>query len=197
MRPKRIPTIRSRLILLVMACLIPATLMVVALLAYDYRQDRERLIEDSKATARAIMSAVDRDMAGMQATLLGLATSPQFASDDLAAFYDQAQEVLKAKKANNIVVYDRIGRQLLNTLRPFSSELPPATNPPLLNVFNTGRPVTADLYWGPVGQEFVLVVAVPVFRDHAVIYALAAAVWPERLADILTAAFSGSNRYDF
>jgi hypothetical protein len=35
MRPKRIPTIRSRLILLVMACLIPATLMVVALLAYD------------------------------------------------------------------------------------------------------------------------------------------------------------------
>jgi hypothetical protein len=48
-----------------------------------------------------------------------------------------------------------------------------------------------------VRQEFVLVVAVPVFRDHAVIYALAAAVWPERLADILTAAFSGSNRYDF
>ena len=76
MRPKRIPTIRSRLILLVMACLIPATLMVVALLAYDYRQDRERLIEDSKATARAIMSAVDRDTAGMQATLLGLATAP-------------------------------------------------------------------------------------------------------------------------
>src|SRR5258707_15274875 len=94
MRAKRIPTIRSRLILLVMACIIPASLMVVALLAYDYQQNRERLIEDSMATARAIMSAVDRDMAGMQATLLGLATSPQFASNDLSGFYDQAQEVL-------------------------------------------------------------------------------------------------------
>jgi diguanylate cyclase (GGDEF)-like protein len=186
MRAKRIPTIRSRLILLVMACIIPASLMVVALLAYDYQQNRERLIEDSMATARAIMSAVDRDMAGMQATLLGLATSPQFASNDLSGFYDQAQEVLKAQKADNIVVFDRTGRQLFNTLRPFGSELPPVTNPALLQVFKTRRPVTADLYWGPVRQEFVLVVAVPVFRGDTMIYALAAAVWPERLAEILT-----------
>jgi hypothetical protein len=66
MRAKRIPTIRSRLILLVVACIAPASLMVVALLSYDYHQDRARLVQDSTATARAIMSAVDRDMAGMQ-----------------------------------------------------------------------------------------------------------------------------------
>jgi len=186
MRAKRIPTIRSRLILLVMACIIPASLMVVALLSFDYQQDREHLIQDSMATARAIMSAVDRDMAGMQAALLALATSPHLASDDLSAFYDQAQEVLKTQKTDNIVILDQKGQQLLNTLRPFGSKLPSDTNPALLQVFKTGRPVTADLFWGPVRKEFVLVVAVPVYRGDTVIYALAAAVWPERLFGLLT-----------
>jgi hypothetical protein len=90
MRARRIPTIRSSLVLLVMACIVPASLMVVALLWYDYRQDRERLVQESTATARAIVSAVDRDLAGMQAALQALATSRHLASDDLAAFYGQA-----------------------------------------------------------------------------------------------------------
>src|ERR1700722_15246596 len=124
MRAKRIPTIRSRLILLVVACIAPASLMVVALLSYDYYQDRARLVQESTATARAIMSAVDRDMAGMQAALLALATSPHLASDDLSAFYDRAQQALKTQKADNIVVLDPSGQQLLNTLRPFGRKLP-------------------------------------------------------------------------
>jgi len=185
MRAKRIPTIRSRLILLVMACLIPASLMVLASLAYGYQQDREHLIQDSMATARAIMSAVDRDMAGMQAALLALATSPYLASNDLSAFYGQAKEVLKTQKTDNIVLLDQKGQQLLNTLRPFGDRLPSDTNPALLRVFKTGRPVTADLFWGPVRKEFVLVVAVPVYRGDTVVYALAAAVWPERLSGLL------------
>jgi diguanylate cyclase (GGDEF)-like protein len=186
MRLKRIPTIRSRLTLLVMACIIPASLMAVALLWFDYHQDRARLIQDSTATARAIMSAVDRDMAGMQAALLALATSPHLASDDLAAFYGQAKEALKTQKTDNIVLLDSNGQQLLNTLRPFGSKLPSDTNPALLQVFKDGRPVTADLFWGPVRKEFVLVVAVPVYRGGTVVYALAAAVWPERLSGLLT-----------
>jgi diguanylate cyclase (GGDEF)-like protein len=186
MKAKRIPTIRSSLVLLVMACIIPASLMVVALLSYDYHQDRERLVQESTATARAIMSAVDRDMAGMQAALLALATSPHLASEDLSAFYEQAKEVLKTQKTDNIVLLDRTGQQLLNTLRPFGTKLPSDTNPALLQVFKTGRPVTADIFWGPVRREFVLVVAVPVYRGDTIIYALAAAVWPERLSGLLT-----------
>src|SRR5450432_3808797 len=146
MRLKRIPTIRSRLTLLVMACIIPASLMAVALLSFDYHQGRARLIQDSTATARAIMSAVDRDMAGMQAALLALATSPHLASDNLAAFYGQAKEALKTQKTDNIVLLDSRGQQLLNTLRPFGSKLPSDTNPALLQVFKDGRPVTADLF---------------------------------------------------
>ncbi len=182
---KCIPTIRSRLILLVMACTIPIFLMVVALLAYDYHEDSERLTETSTATARAIMSAIDRDLAGMQAALLALSTSPYLVSDDLAAFYGQAQEVLKTQKSDNIVLLDHTGQQLINTLRPFGSKLPSATNPTLRQVFATGQPVVADLFHGPVRAEYVLTVAVPVFHGDAVAYALVAAVWPERVGRLL------------
>jgi diguanylate cyclase (GGDEF)-like protein len=182
---KCIPTIRSRLVLLVMACTIPTFLMVVALLAYDYNEDSERLTENSTVTARAIMSAVDRDLAGMQAALLALATSPHLATDNLAAFYDQAQDVLKLQKSDNIVLLDAKGQQLINTLRPFGSKLPNTTNPALRQVFETGAPVIADLFHGPVRGEYVLTVAVPVFHGDTVAYALVAAVWPERVARLL------------
>jgi hypothetical protein len=178
MRARRIPTIRSSLVWLVLACIVPASLMVVALLWYDYHQDRERLIQESTATARAMVSAVDRDMAGMQAALLALATSPYLASDDLAAFYGQANEVLKRQRSDNIVLLDPNGQQLINTLRPFGSKLPSDTNPALRDVFKTGRPVIADIFFGPVRREFVLAVAVPVYRGDTVVYALAAAIWP-------------------
>jgi diguanylate cyclase (GGDEF)-like protein len=186
MRARRIPTIRSSLVWLVLACIVPASLMVVALLWYDYHQDRERLIQESTATARAMVSAVDRDMAGMQAALLALATSPYLASDDLAAFYGQANEVLKRQRSDNIVLLDPNGQQLINTLRPFGSKLPSDTNPALRDVFKTGRPVIADIFFGPVRREFVLAVAVPVYRGDTVVYALAAAIWPERLSGLLT-----------
>ena len=182
---KRIPTIRSRLVMLVTACSIPAFLMVAGLLAYDYHEDAERRIQNSTATARAIMSAVDRDQAGMHTGLLALATSPYLASDDLAAFYAQAQGALKTQKTDNIVLLDPSGQQLMNTLRPFGSKLPNATNPMLLKVFKTGKPVTADLFFGPVRNEYVLTEAVPVFHGDTIVYALAAAMWPERLASLL------------
>jgi diguanylate cyclase (GGDEF)-like protein len=180
------PTIRSRLILLVMACTIPAFLMVVALLAFNYHEDSERLIENSTATARAIVSAIDRDQAGMHSALLALATSPYLAADDLAAFYAQAQGALKTQKTDNIVLLDPSGQQLMNTLRPFGSKLPNATNPMLLKVFKTGKPVIADLFFGPVRNEYVLTEAVPVFHGDTIAYGLAAAMWPERLASLLT-----------
>ena len=143
MRARRIPTIRSSLVWLVLACIVPASLMVVGLLWYDYRQDRERVVQESTATARAIASAVDRDLAGMQAALLALATSPYLASDDLAAFYQQANELLKQQNTDNIVLLDAKGQQIINTLRPFGSTLPAATNPALRQVFKTGQPAVA------------------------------------------------------
>jgi diguanylate cyclase (GGDEF)-like protein len=187
MKTDRIPTIRTRLLLLVMACLIPASLMVVALISYNYQQDRARRVKEAMATARAIASAVDRDLGGMQAALLALATSPHLASDDLAAFYKQAKDVLKTQAADNIVLVDRTFQQRLNTFRPFGSELPAERNNPWLQqVFNTAKPVTSDIFLGPVTRKPLITVSIPVYRGDTVVNVLGGAILPERLSALLT-----------
>lgn len=185
MRADRIPTIRSRLILLVVACILPAALMVAGLITHDYYRGRQELTRVSLGTARAIVSALDRDLAGVQAALIALSTSPSLTSDDLFSFYDQAQDVLKSQKANNILLFDQTFQQRLNTLRPFASKLPFITNPELQGVFKTGQPVTTSLYAGNVAKQPIIAVAVPVQRGGTAIYVLAAAILPERLSALL------------
>jgi diguanylate cyclase (GGDEF)-like protein len=186
MKAKRIPTIRSRLILLVMACIVPAWLMAVGLLLHNYHQDRARLVQESMATARAVMSAVDRELAGAQAAMFALATSPHLDSNDLAAFYDQAMEVLKTQNAFNILLIDPAYQQRLNTLRPFGSKLPSGRDPWLEQVFRTGRPVITHVFKGPVAGKLLLGITTPVLRGDKVIYILGASIVPERLAELLT-----------
>jgi diguanylate cyclase (GGDEF)-like protein len=186
MKPKLLPTIRSRLIMLVLACIVPASLMVVGLISYTYHQDRKQLIQGSMATVRAMMSAVDKDLAGVKTALLTLATSPHLTSNDLSAFYEQAQEVLQIQQANNILLIDPTFQQRLNTLRPFGSELPSITNPTIQQVFKTGQPVVTDLYLGNVAKQPIIAIAVPIFRNGKVAYVLAAAILSQRLSELLS-----------
>ncbi len=186
MKIARIPTIRSRLLLLAMACIIPASLAAVALISYNYHQGRAQLVRESMGTARAMMSTVDRDLAGMQAALFSLATSPHLASDNLAAFYGQAKDVLKTQHADSIFLLDPTFQQRLNTLRPFGSEPPPRVDSGLRQVFQTGRPVMTDIFFGPVAKKHLIAVGVPVFRGDKVIYVLGASVLPDVLSRLLT-----------
>ena len=186
MRLEGLPTIRSRLILLVMACVLPAAVMVGVLISYNYHQGRAALIQASMATARAMMSAVDSDLAGVRAALFALATSPHLTSTDLAAFDEQARDVLKTLNVYNILLIDRTYQQRVNTLRPFGSKLPAGADPWLQQVFKTGRPVTPDLFFGPVAQKPLLAVAIPVIRGDTVLYVLGASILPERLVGLLT-----------
>lgn len=186
MQAGRLPTIRSRLIMLVLACIVPATLMVLGLIAFNYRQDRKQLVQVSMATARAMVAAVDKDLEGVQTALLTLATSPHVSSDNLAAFYLQAQEVLRIQQANNVILVDPSFQQRLNTLRPFGSDLPSITNPTIQMVFKTKHPVVTDLYMGAVAKQPIVAVAVPIFRSGEVAYVLAAAILSERLSELLS-----------
>jgi len=186
-RSRTAPTIRSRLALLAFACIVPAGLAVVTLLAYNYEKDRESLVRDSIATARAMTFAVDRDLAGVQAALKALATSPALASDDLASFRVQAEDALKDLNANNIVLIDQNGHQLLNTLAPIGALLPTTGNPPQLKaIFDADRPVVTDIFIGRVTGRPVIAIGVPVHRGGKVVYSLNAGIWPDRLARVLT-----------
>lgn len=180
------PTIRSMLFWLVTACVLPASLMAIALVVYNFQRGQAQVLSDSLGAARAMTAVVDRDVASAQAALFALSTSPFLSTNDLAAFYGQAKEALRDQAVANIVLIDAAGREKINTLKPFGAPLPTKGIPqPLLDIFATGQPAITDLFQGPVTGAPVVAVAVPVRRNGEVIYILGAGILPERLAVIL------------
>lgn len=179
-------TVRFWLALLVTASILPLSLVAAWLLYLDYKHQRERLVRDSVATARALVSAVDRELAGVRMALVALASSPYLAADDLARFHAQAAEVERNLRAGNVVLIDAKGQQRINTLRPFGSPLPEERNATLRGVARTGEAAITDLFSGAITARPLVAIAVPVVRDGAVAYVLAAGIWPDQLAGILT-----------
>ena len=188
MKTKRAPSIRSKLALLVMACVVPATLMTVLLIVHDYQRAREQLLLNSLHTARAMMSTVDRDLASIESSLVALATSPHLASNNLHAFYDQAQDVLKNRTDKddiNIALLDISGKQLINTRRPFGAPLPTQSQyPGLKAIYENGQTVISDLFIGQVTLTPLLVIGVPVPGAKNQ-YNLNAGIFPERFEQLL------------
>lgn len=187
MKSGRIPTIRSRLVLLVFACVVPATLVAVALITYNYQRERVRLVRDSIATARTMVQEVDRELSSIALAAEILSTSPELKSGDVRGFYAHAQSAVSREIGDNVVLSDATGQQLINTVRPLGEQLPRHGNPAQLSkVFETGRPVISDVYLGGVLKRPVMSIDVPVIRDGKVIYNMSIGLLPERFVKLLT-----------
>jgi hypothetical protein len=182
-----VPRRAARLAFVVGACVVPATLIAILLIGYDYyHRERDRLMRDSMTTARALMAAVDAELAGVRSALLALATSPHLSSANLAAFHAQAQAALKDQSFANIVLIEENGRQVVNTFRRFGEPLPASGNPPeLQRIFQTGEPVITDLFIGPLVQQPFIAIGIPVRRDGKIRYSLNGGVDPRKLSSLL------------
>lgn len=178
--------IRSRLVLLVMACVVPAALMALVLVSHLYGRERERFVVDSLATARAMVQAIDRELASVSMAAEVLSTSPYLLSGDMAGFYSQAMSVVRRQIGHNVVLSDATGQQLVNTLMALGEPLPHHGNPLQLRmVFETGRPVLSDVYIGQVLKRPLMSVDVPVFQNGKVVYDLSIGIQLDRLAKLL------------
>jgi PAS domain S-box-containing protein len=111
--------------------------------------------------------------------------------DDLNAIY-------------NILLLDRDGRHIVNTLAPPGTEQPPlgaiggarfgaadgthfGPAEAVAHVVETGQVFVTDLVWGPVAQRPIVAVIRPVFRDGAVVGVLGATLLPQHFGEILRA----------
>lgn len=182
----RSPSIRSRLALLIVGCLTPALGLTALLIYYDYHRAQEQLVRNSMMTARAMASVIDSDLASIISSLHSLATSPYLSSRDLAAFDRQARDVLRHQMGDNIVLSNFVGKQYINTLRPYGDTLPQRNIPtPLKKMTETGEPTISNLFVGPVFHRPAIAVGVPVHHDGKYIYSLSTGIFAERFARIL------------
>jgi PAS domain S-box-containing protein len=182
-------SIRSRLITLVFASLLPVLVFAAVMLVLVERQQRTLLERSYRETARALTVAVDRELMSSVFALEALATSHHLDGGDLRSFYDQAQRMVGALRGwRTITLYDDSGQlQLLDLLRPYGIPLPIAAEVPAIRrVLDTNAAAISDLFGGPVSSKALVAVAVPVIRGGRLRYVLGARIRVQRLSRVLS-----------
>lgn len=184
--PTRPWRMRSSLAVLAGACLLPGALVSTYFTVAEYRQQRAHITRNAIASARGIAATLDRDLASIESGLRVLAASPTLIAGDLPSFYQQASEALPYQNITNYVLIDALGRQQLNTLKPWGRPLPTVGGPTQLQgIFNTNGMVLTDLFMGPVTQVPIVAMGVPVRFNGQVIYSLNAGILPERISQLV------------
>lgn len=117
-------SVRLRLFLLVLACVVPAAAMVITLIIGRYQQDLQQSRTNTIGAARALAVALDQHVIGVQASLAALASSELIASVDFAAFHARAKDVQIHNRASTNVLVRRDGQQRVNTAVPLGKPLP-------------------------------------------------------------------------
>src|SRR5689334_6381460 len=87
-------SLRSRLLLLVVASVVPLIGLGLFREYWNYRAQRQQIYESLQTTARGLAVAVERDIESRIMALEALATSPILRSGDLAQFDSQAEAFL-------------------------------------------------------------------------------------------------------
>lgn len=180
------PTIRSRLVFLVIGCMLPMSILAFGFVFYDYHRSQQEQLANSVALARAMTAMVDKDLAAIESGLVVLGTSQALADNNYAAFYKQSEQVMHALNASAITLSDATGQQLIDTRRPYGEALPIYDNPNAAErMFATGLPVLSDLFFDNLNRQPVITIGVPVRKAGSVVYQVSASLLSERLAIIL------------
>ncbi|MBI3636076.1 MAG: response regulator [Candidatus Rokubacteria bacterium] len=179
--------LRSHLLVLVLATIVPFAGFAVWLVVQSHSQTRAATERGLLETARALMVAVDRELDASTAALGALATSEHLATGDLKSFDRVARAALPARgEWETIVLYEPDGRQLMNLHRPFGSPLPSAGNPGLVaRVVETRAAAVSGLFLGRVTGRQVVQVGVPVRRQADVAYVLCAVLGSQAFEAVL------------
>ncbi len=172
--------------LLVVACVLPAWLLVAVVTYASYQRERTEALLEVEVASRRLLRAVEDQLDADQAVLQALAVSGEIDRGDLAAFHRQASSVLSHTSGFTIVLSDAQGRQLLNLLRPPGTALPSHGNPDLSKqVLQTGKARVSDLFISGLTGYPMLSIEVPVMRDGTALYALSLGIDPVRLRERL------------
>lgn len=178
-------TIKVLLILVVIVTILPVLIAIPFHVANLFQRDRTVLNQSVQLTTQTLLQAVDGNLRAAQNSLNLLAGSEELTRGDLAQFYQRGADLVNLGMANNVVVLDETGQQLINTLKPLGQPLPKTGNMAnVRRIFETGKPIFSDLFLGGASKRLVIDYSVPVIRNGKVIYDLTAAFRPEQLGKL-------------
>jgi signal transduction histidine kinase/CheY-like chemotaxis protein len=180
--------LRTHLLLLVLAIVVPAGLFAGALIVYNAQLHRESIEQGMRDTSRALAIALDRDIRDIKTAVRTLATSRLLDSPaDLRRFADEAATVSRSF-GGWAVLSDVTGHQLINTTAPFGAPLPapsPRSLEMMREVVARREAFVSDVFIGTVSRRPAVIIAVPVIRDGEVRYVLDFPFEPVRFTGLL------------
>lgn len=181
--------IRSVLMVLVLACIVPGVVGTAVLISYDYQHRQQQLNENLISRARAMVQSVDSQLLRTRALAQVLASFGGVPTGDLSAFHARARLAISDTGLGlNVVLTDRSGQQILNTIAKLDQPLPMHGDPAAIQqVFATAQPVISGLYTGAHVKELGIHISVPVIDNQEVTSVLSVGVLASEFDDVLIA----------
>jgi PAS domain S-box-containing protein len=180
-------SLRSRLILLVLATMTPLLVFAVIMVIRLGHEERATFERGATERARALLTAIDAELGGSITVLEALATWDHLEVDDLHSFHEDALRVLKSQPSwITVSLANPAGQQVINLQRPFGDALPMIVESASFNqVLRTKKPAVGQLAQGPLVNQRAFTVRVPVVRKGVVKYVLTAIVNPKSISALL------------
>jgi signal transduction histidine kinase len=156
--------LRAYLLIMIGAIILPISLFAAIALQTLLTSERDAALKALGQSAGATALLVDRELSSAEAALHVLARSPQLAQGDMAGFYAHAKSADRGD-GGRIILFDAGGQQLINTIVPLGSKLPPARDEVrarIRQVITTRKTMVSDLVTGPLQKNPVTTITVPV-----------------------------------
>jgi signal transduction histidine kinase/ActR/RegA family two-component response regulator len=193
---------------LLASVIVPLLLGALILLVVQARQEQEKDRDQLATLAQTLVQAVDRELDHGKAQLEVIAAAPVIDRQDWQQLHRFASDVANRRPGSLIGVVGPDGQQLLNTAMPWGQpqpnlwklaeqreqvlwegrSLPLSSQDLTRQVFQTGRAVYSDLYYGLFIKRPTLALSVPVLREGKVLFALTLSFPPALLEKLLSSA---------
>jgi PAS domain S-box-containing protein len=182
-------SLRSNLVVLVLAAIMPLLIFAVAMVVRSSQEERKTFRRGATERTLALMTAVDSRLHASVTSLEALATSDHIDSGDLQAFYEEATRVLRTQPDwFTINLATLSGQHIVNVIFPYGIRLPTvAERVSFDEAVRNRKPVVGSLQFNEFAGQHLFRVRVPVVRDGVTKYILSAAVTTHAIEELLTA----------
>jgi signal transduction histidine kinase/CheY-like chemotaxis protein len=181
-------SLRARLMMLVVASVVPVVVLTLVRGYFDYQDDVANSGRKTLELARSMSLGVEKELQGRIAVLQALAHSQSLRDGNLDRFRAQVEAVITEQfPGSNVLLLREDGQQVMNTLLQQGAPLPVRpTLDTVRAVFATGRPAVSSIYMSLVAGRHVVSIDVPVRRaDGSVVYALSMNPQVDAFAEVI------------
>jgi PAS domain S-box-containing protein len=181
--------IRTHLIILVIAAVLPLFIFAGAMTTVFWRAQRRAFEQQFLERVRAMSIALDSELERYVGLLEILGKSPSLQAGDLRHFHEEAKRVRADQLFwTNIILTDINGRELINLDRPVDGGSVKTTlaAAALSTVVRSGRSAVSPIFKDPLNDTYITAIMVPLKNREVVAYVLAALIQQSTWLDFIS-----------